>query len=73
MTKADLVYQNEEYEIYKKGSGELGHFQPSTALDLMSIALDGLREYENGGFLYAEEYEEVVEDFCRELKNTIKK
>lgn len=71
MKKDDLIYKDKEYQIYKKHAGAIGHFEPVSMLELMHIAIDGLAQWENGGFFSKKDYTRVVNDICKKLKGTI--
>jgi len=71
MKKDDLIYKDDEYHIYKKHAGEVGHFEPISMLDLIQIATEGLSQWENAGFANRGDYEKVINGICERLKRTI--
>ncbi len=73
MNKADLIYKDDEYQIYKKYSGETGTFPPTDCLDLIDIAITQLDTWENAGFKNVEDYQKIIDDLCKRLQSTVTK
>ena len=71
--KEDLIYKNDDYEIYKKNVGELGDFPPMTFVDLIMIGTAGLQQWKNGGLKEVMDYETIIFGLCKDLTDTIEK
>jgi hypothetical protein len=67
----DTFYQDEEYTLIKRDIDECGHFEPMTCLDIIHIALQPLKDWQNGGLKNKKDYEEIINKICDELKSTI--
>lgn len=69
MKKEDLIYKDEEYQIYKKNAGDIGTFAPVDYLTLIKIGIDGLKEWENGGFANTDEYAKILNKVVAEIES----
>lgn len=70
MKKDDLIYKDEEYEIYKKGAGEIGTFTPGDCISMIAAATKELANWDNGGLVFAG-YKDLIDRLCNDLQKTI--
>jgi len=64
-----LVYNNEDYLIYKKHGQTTGTLLAS--LDLLHIAIEGLKHEDEPQILFYKDYKEVILKAIMELEETI--
>jgi len=68
MRTEDLIYKDENYEIYKKDSGRIGSFAPLDCLEIIDICIEELKKWNNAGLARKEDYEEIIEKIVEELR-----
>jgi len=66
MKKKDLIYKDEDYEIYKKYAGDIGTF--SEQIDILSIGIKGFGQIKHH-FKFEEDYDGLINKFIDELED----
>lgn len=49
MIKKDIIYQDDQYTIVKKGADDIGTFTPADMYHLLFVGLKELQEWDGGG------------------------
>ena len=66
MKEKDLVYKDNDYEIYKKYAGDLGTMMES--IDIAEIGIDGLGDIKHY-FKFEEDYYGIVDKLIEKLES----
>ncbi|MBT6053332.1 MAG: hypothetical protein HOG49_41595 [Candidatus Scalindua sp.] len=66
MNKDDLIYKDDEYQIYKKDSWVVGTMLDS--LDIVTIGIAGIPEARSF-FKHKKDFNGIIDDFIQELKD----
>jgi hypothetical protein len=73
MKKEDLLFESEDFKIYKKHSGAIGTFVPMDCLELIDICIEELGQWRNAGLAHKRDYEDLIARVIFKLTSTIKK
>lgn len=65
MKKTDLIYKDEEYEIYKKYAGDIGSIMEQ--VDITFIGIRGLKSIRHH-FKFEEDYNGLIDKMIGELE-----
>lgn len=65
MKKSDLIYKDEDYEIYKKYAGDIGTL--GEQLDVLEIGIAGIKQIAHH-FKFKEDYNGLIDKLVADLE-----
>lgn len=69
----DTIYEDDDFIIIKKDVDAIGHFEPSTYLGLIHLAIKPLQEWENFGLKEKSDAQSIIENINIELLECLSK
>ena len=67
----DTIYEDEKYIIIVKDVDTIGHFEPVSLLDIIHVAIQPLKEWQNLGLQNKEDAQEIIDRIKENLDECI--